>query len=205
MNWREEIKYPLTQRGDLVLRNLYSLGYRELFPPRIILSTYYDTPDYVLLSLGRRDVFPRYYVRTRSYDFNPPVLELKIREGNRSVKCRSSDPKNSIDGFSDEILWQLQTLGMPAILPLEPKITVSYRRFYLEHPRFLDVVLTLDEDLYCAPYPYTPDTLFSPGVVELKINGINCNLPPLPSGVCSAQGHSKIQLAFNSVYRGLPD
>ena len=201
MNWREEIKYPLTQRGPAVLGNLYRLGYRELYPSRKVTSTYYDTQDNYLLSLGKRDVFPRYYVRTRSYDSGPSILELKIREGTQSVKVRTSDFQEEIYSFPDELLWQLRELGLTTRFPLLPKMTISYMRTYLEHPVFPDVVLTLDEDLFCAPFPKSPDTMFSLGVVEIKLNGGRVTAPPLPSGVSFALGHSKIQLAFNSVCR----
>ncbi|MBW7874635.1 MAG: hypothetical protein H3C47_01450 [Candidatus Cloacimonetes bacterium] len=204
MNWREEIKYPLLRSASFVLRNLYRLGYLELYPSRTITSTYYDTLDNYLLSKGRMDVFPRYYVRTRSYNSNPASLELKIREGNQSTKVRSADPGNEIWAFPDPVLFLLKELGLSAPFPLLPKVTISYCRYYLEHPRYPDVVVTLDDELLCSPFPGIPDVVFSKGVLELKFNNQMGAMPPLPPGISCAQGHSKIQLAFNSVYRGWP-
>lgn len=143
----------------------HPLHFIEEFPQRQINSLYFDTLDHEMLSQSIEGEARRIKVRLRWYDEDAQgKLELKLKSGSFSLKCRSRDlatPREALNLLSHEHIQFLlanQSDILGNSLVLKPSIMISYKRKYLRS-LINDCRVTLDQELKAS----NPDFLRGEG------------------------------------------
>jgi|TARA_B110000259_G_C14024787_1_gene404290 hypothetical protein len=146
LSYRIEEKIPLSRSdGIQMLKLLVNTGFKELYPERVIRSTYFDTNNFRIFSDSEEGVLPRKKIRIRCYpeDISGHNLEIKISsiEGRfKTVKKLLDDEALSINsaGYFDNLYG-----------PVRPVCIVKYSRKYFIKDR---VRLTFDQNIIYEDY-----------------------------------------------------
>jgi hypothetical protein len=91
MSFRIEKKYRVT-RSEMheIQHNLLSSGMKELHPPRIVNSYYFDTDTYTTFQESEEGILPRKKIRVRWYN---DILDLTKEEKISSIEGRFKKKK----------------------------------------------------------------------------------------------------------------
>ena len=141
MSFRKEKKFRLTLSDQKILKSsLLTLGMQELFPSRIINSTYFDTDHLDMYINSEEGILPRKKIRVRWYG-TKKSLKKETKVSSIEGRYKLSEPfisKNFLSDFKSNILDCDYGL-------LKPSLMVSYSReyFLLENLR-----ITFDTNIY---------------------------------------------------------
>ena len=222
LDWREERKYPLpAARASLLTAWLDARLPRDAqYPVGVVTSCYYDTPQLDSYQDSADGEFTKQKLRLRWY--GEPVdpyagvwLELKSRDGARSVKERFRYPSSGIPNqlgliipAREELARRLQDLTGFAALPIEPTLQptalIRYRRIRWQAADG-SVRTALDTEVQTADPRGAPIWLpiRDGSVLELKSAG---ELPPQLAQLgrlgLRRTAHSKYALAVETLYGG---
>ena len=127
MSFRKEKKFSLKlSEMFLMQKNLKKIGMKELYPPRIINSCYFDNDNMKMFYDSEEGVLPRKKVRIRWYEKSSTFLkEIKIS----SIEGRYKYNEKKLDINNKEKILKSyffdQVYGK-----ITPKIIISYQRSY---------------------------------------------------------------------------
>ena len=221
-DWREEHKYPLpSSRAPLLTAWLDARLPRDSqYPLGMVTSCYYDTANLDSYQESADGEFTKHKLRLRWY--GEPVdpyagvwLELKSRDGARSVKQRVRYPSSGVPNQlgliipdRDELarcLVDFTELGAPPLDPtLQPTVLIRYQRIRWQSTDGT-VRASLDTSVRASNPRGAPIWLPVPDgdVLELKSRG---DLPPQMAHLARLglrrTAHSKYALAVETLYGG---
>lgn len=159
MSFRKEKKYRLTYSDIAIVEQLlFKNGMKELYPPRIINSCYFDTENLSLFHDSEEGVLPRKKIRLRWYNDS---LDL-----NKEIKISSLEGRYKISKKFHQINKPDDLLKLKLFDSiygnLKPTLIVSYERFYFN---FNHLRVTFDKNI---TYLYIKNT------IHQKINDNEC-------------------------------
>ncbi len=170
MSFRKEKKYRLTFSELAILKQkLLNSGMTNLYPPRIVNSCYFDTPELKLFNESEEGILPRKKIRVRWYDKSSKFTkEVKIS----SLEGRFKYQKKNIKVQNLENLLNIKIFDN-SYGELMPILNVSYKREYF---LFKELRVTFDENI---SYTFLrsiskPSYIDNECVMEVKAP-INCN------------------------------
>lgn len=137
MSYRKELKYRLSYSDLNILKNsLYKDGLIKLYPPRKILSKYFDTDNLMMFNDSEEGLLPRKKIRVRWYENNiDKNFETKISslEGRFKISNKFIDYRGSQFNFVDNDYGKIF-----------PSVLISYRREYFS---IQGLRITFDSDI----------------------------------------------------------
>ncbi len=170
MSFRKEKKYRLTFSELAILKQkLLKSGMTNLYPPRIVNSCYFDTPELKLFNESEEGILPRKKIRVRWYDKSIKFTkEVKIS----SLEGRFKYQKKNLKVQNLENLLNIKIFDN-SYGELMPILNVSYKREYF---LFKKLRVTFDENI---SYTFLksiskPSYKDNECVMEVKAP-INCN------------------------------
>ena len=125
MSYRKEKKFRLSYSDLKKIKSyLKTLGLKQLHPPRVIYSKYFDTPNLSMFSDSEEGLLPRKKIRLRWYKNNLSLnLETKISasEGRFKISKEIIEKENN---------QKYESISDPMYGIIYPTILVIYRREY---------------------------------------------------------------------------
>lgn len=188
MEQRYEVKLPLRAASPsavLAAVRSHCMGFTEAFPPRIVSSLYFDTPDLRCYHESHAGLGRRLKLRLRWYGDDPTLaaFEWKWREGQlgskRTLPVDVHVPLAELDvrALRSDVRGRLSDVDRVAFDALrQPTVLTRYRRRYYES-RDGQCRLTIDDELAFAADPGGMHPRRRPSTPALRLQVLELKLP----------------------------